>query len=66
MDPTDFANGVMCLGKFVNELPAAMEHCTEMSADIVRIEDWAAPFMWPQILWPTLTINIAKHWNELV
>ena len=65
-DTADITAGITELGQMMAQMPKDLEHCTEMQADILRIERWAYPFMWPQYLIPTITINVIKNYQILV
>lgn len=64
-DISDIIAGVQILGTLVQQLPADLQHCKGMQADLARIEKWAEIFKNPTQLIQTLTTNVIKNFGEI-
>merc|ERR1712100_251881 len=64
-DVTDIIKGVTELGQLISLLPADLQDCQGMQADIQRIENWASIFKDPSKLASTVATNVIKNFGEI-
>ena len=65
-DVADIIAGVTELGKLLSQLPQDFTNCKGMTADVARIEKWAAIFKNPSQLVQTVTTNMIKNFGEIM
>ena len=64
-DITHITEGIMIIGKMVQELPTDLGDCQAMQADLTRLESWAAIFSNPKALAAALAKNVPSNMSNI-